>query len=381
MSLFHAYWLAVVVISILYAALLVWFLNGWVNIPYFTSCRKILNTKVSVVIPFFNEIETIESNIKSLLHQRIQTTEYEIICVDDHSTDGSAAIVKKYAEQYGRLHLLSNSEKGKKSALMDGIEAAKGELIVITDADCTYHENWLHSIVEYYEKEKPAMIIGPVTFKSGKGVFKKFQQIEFVSLVGTGAGAAGINHAVMCNAANLAFKKEVYSKLDDPFNINYTSGDDIFLMHNFKQQNEQIDFLKCKDAIVQTTSTKKLKDFINQRVRWSSKASGYKDADTIFTAGVVFLSSALMFISLLLLFKDVNYWKPLLFLYLVKTAVDTWYLYKTSDFFKVKHLLKWIPFFQVVYIFYVAIISLVSLFSMGKRHQIELKTSQKKRSN
>lgn len=364
MGLYHAVWLIVVVSAIVYTALIIWFVIGWNATPVFKPQRKVLATKVSVIVPFYNEIEHIYTTLDTLVHQQIQTTEYELIFVDDFSTDGSAEVVQNQAKKYRRVSYILNSGKGKKAALETGINAATGELIVITDADCNYTSHWLHAMVEFFEAKDPSMIIGPVIFDNAKSWFQKFQQLEFVSLVGAGAGAAGINHAIMCNGANLAFKRAVYKTFDDPLKREYISGDDVFLLHHFKQSAEKIEFLKCDAAIVKTKPAKNLYKFIEQRIRWTSKTSGYTDADTLFVAAVVFIITLLLFFCIVCIPIVADCWKPLVFLCGLKTVVDTFFFYRIAHFFKIKALIKFTVFFQLIYAIYVPLIALLTLFKL-----------------
>jgi len=184
--------------------------------------------------------------------------------------------------------------------------------------------------------------------------------------VASGAGAIGINHPVMCNGANLAFKKSVFLELDNPFNLEYSSGDDVFLLHSMKKVDaNKIHFLKSADATVVTQAAKNIKSLFKQRNRWVSKTPGYADGDTKFTAFVVFAASFLLVTGLGLIVYNVNFWKPVLFLFLLKTVVDTLFLNQVSSFFKQKKLIKWVTVFELFYVFYVTI-TVMSLF-FGKR--------------
>lgn len=364
MNFFSWFWAFCIVTGFLYTALMVWFLNGWKSIPLFICKNKVFNTKVSILVPFYNEATTLKACIDSLVHQNIQTTELEIILIDDQSTDQSTSIAKKYAKQYRRVRYeLNTRNKGKKQSLLHGIDSSKGELIVTTDADCIYSEFWIANFVEYFELYEPNMIVGPVFLKTGKSLFQKFQQLEFISLIASGAGAIGINHPVMCNGANLAFSKLAFMQLKDPFNIKYSSGDDVFLLHSMKKLDaEKIHFIKSKEAAVITSSASSIKDFFKQRFRWVSKTPGYTDSDTKFTAFVVFASSFLWVLGLGLMVYNIEFWKPLLFLFIVKTLIDMLFLNGVSSYFKQKKLLKWIPIFEIFYGFYVTATAMSILF-------------------
>lgn len=367
MNLFSWYWSFCLVAGVLYTALMVWFLNGWKSILVFKRQQKTYHTKVSIIVPFFNEAATLKNCIEGLVHQNIQTTEIEILLLDDQSTDESVAIAKKQAEKSNRIKYYRNEQKGKKQALIQGISVANGDLIVTTDADCIHPEFWLANLVEYYELHSPNMIVGPVNLQAGNSFFQKFQQIEFVSLIASGAGAVGIEHPIMCNGANLAFNKSQFLKLDDPLKLEFESGDDVFLLHSMKKIGaDKIHFLKSAEAMVTTAAKKELKSFLNQRFRWVSKAPGYSDGDTKFTAFVVFISSFLWVFGLVMLPFNPEFWKPIVYLFLLKTLVDMFFLSQVSEFFKQKKLINWIPLFQFVYGFYV-IVSALSLVFLRKK--------------
>ncbi len=361
MNLFAWYWSFCVVAGVLYTALIVWFLNGWRSIGVFHRQQKTYHTKVTVLVPFYNEAKNLEQCVRGLLNQAIQTTDYEILLIDDQSTDQSKEIAKDFAAKYQRVSYLFNENKGKKRALMLGVQQALGQLIVTTDADCRHPEFWLASMVEYYEIFKPNLIVGPVVLETGLSFFQQFQQMEFVSLVASGAGAIGINHAIMCNGANLAFDKEIFNQFDDPLNIEYQSGDDVFLLHQMKiRDSDKIHFLKSEEAIVSTSSQESWHQFMKQRRRWLSKAPGYDDGDTKFTAFVVFTASFLWVIGLVGLSFNTEFWKPVLFMFILKTLVDFIFLRQVSEFFNLKKILPILPVFQVFYGFYV----LVSVLSI-----------------
>lgn len=358
MNLFIWYWLFAVVIAVLYTALMVWFMVGWNNLKYYVPNKKTFNTKVTVIVPFHNEADVIEKCLLGLLSQQIQTNEYTVIAVNDNSTDESVAIVEKLEKDYNRLSLLHNTEKGKKSALSYAVNSAPGELIITTDADCIYQPNWLTSMVSYYEEYKPGMIIGPVSLEIGKGFFQRFQLLEFNSLIMATGGAAGIGHPIMCNGANLAFKKEIFQSLNNPMNDEYVSGDDIFLMHSFKREtDEEIHFLKSHEAMVRTQAKEGIKQFFLQRERWASKAKGYTDADTIFTASIVFGVAGLILIGLAFMPFNWHFIKPIMFLFVVKLVVDFLFFNTSDSFFKHRMLFLNFILFQLFYIIYILVAS------------------------
>ncbi len=75
--------------------------------------------------------------------------------------------------------IINNKGTGKKQALRTGIQAAKGDLIITTDADCTMGKSWIRTIAAFYEINKPDMIICPVQMESVHGFFGDFRNLNF----------------------------------------------------------------------------------------------------------------------------------------------------------------------------------------------------------
>lgn len=111
---------------------------------------------ISVVVPFYNAEKHIEECVKGLLAQSYPSTRYEIIMVDNNSTDNSAEIVKKYP----RIRLLAEPKQGSYAARNQGVAAAKGTIIAFTDADCVPSPDWLQNILAAMRSPEVEIIQG-----------------------------------------------------------------------------------------------------------------------------------------------------------------------------------------------------------------------------
>jgi len=112
----------------------------------------------SVIVPFFNEEKYIKGCADSLLEQDFNKDEREIIFIDSGSTDSSAAILR----QSGRITLLNESNRNVYLARNRGLEAAKGEVIVFTDADCVVAPDWLSRFHEAMKDPGVLIALGAV---------------------------------------------------------------------------------------------------------------------------------------------------------------------------------------------------------------------------
>ena len=139
-------------------------------------------------------------------------------------------------------------------------------------------------------------------------------------------------------------------------------------MHQVKSHYpESIHFIKSEQALVETKSANSWLQFFRQRFRWASKMPGYTDSDTLFTAGVVFGISLTIVLSALLMIQDLNFYKPLLFVFLFKTAIDSWFFFWVAPFFNKRKLAVYIPLFELFYSLYVVIASLSIIFKTDYR--------------
>jgi len=353
--------LATVFISAIYFSLIALFIKGWNLIPTFYFPADLpTKTGISVVVACRNEVENLPILLNALKNQSLKS--FQIILIDDHSTDSTFEIMKQAEKEFGDILILKSINYGKKQALKFGIENAKNDLIVTIDADCSPTPLWLETIIQFQEQTKSDLIIGPVAIQPKNTLFEKLQQLEFLSLVSSGAGAAGIGQAIMCNGANLAFQKQTwldnYTKLQTKSN----SGDDIFLLHALKMQNGKINFLKSKDAIVSTKACTTTESLFKQRQRWASKAPLYTDFATIVVAIIVFAVSLLQLILFGASFVKSEFLWYLTILTVSKLVIDSFFLIQTSTFFGQKITAKTFFTLAVTYPFYIVYTAVSGIF-------------------
>lgn len=338
-----------------YALIILKYARGWHYIKPYRSLLTSHSIPVSIVVACRNEENAIAQLLDSLVNQNYLKKHTEIIIIDDHSEDCTVKIIQKYIDRYSYIKLfkLTNNVYGKKAALNLAIKKATNDLILTTDADCTMSINWIKTFVDYYSNHKSKLIVGPVILKHNN-LFQKVQTLEFMSLVGSGAGAIGIKRPIMNNGANLFFEKSLYAESDQHQEI--ASGDDIFLLlHTKKKHRNTINFLKSKDAIVYTNPTNSLKQFFNQRIRWTSKSKAYNDFDIIFTSLIVSFTNLLLACALVCSFCNTSFFVTYLLLFFVKSMIDLTILYPVALFFNQRKLLWFFVPLQIFYPFYIVL--------------------------
>lgn len=350
---------------LVYASCLVFYRQAWLDMPLFEPDKSFHpKTFISVIIPARNEEDNIGALLRTLLDQDYPTERFEVIVVDDHSTDRTPDVVRSSGDPRIRLITLADHlspgerlNAYKKKAIDTAISQSRGDLIVTTDADCLVEPRWLRLLSSCYEERQPVFIAAPVAYMDETSFLKVFQSLDFMTLQGiTGASVYKKFHT-MCNGANLAYSKSVFNEVGGFRNIDsIASGDDMLLMHKmYKKYPDRIAFLKNPDAIVRTAPMPTWKSFFNQRIRWASKADKYDDKRIIAVLALVYLWNVWFLVAGVAAFFVRGLWLTWLIFLVIKTIVELWYLEPVAVFFSKKNLLWKFPLAQPVHIAYTII--------------------------
>jgi len=345
--------------SIAYIFLILTYIKGWEALQEYKPEKMEAFINVSIIVAFRNEEENLPCLLNAIRKQNYPGTYLEIIFADDHSSDRSCEIIGDYvnSETNGRLLKLDENSNGKKKALAMAAAAARGDLLLFTDADCIPAINWVNTVVSCYLKKRPALIAMPVLIKPDKTFFSRFQALEFLSLIGTTAGSFGIQRPIMLNGANFAIEKDLYLRCIPFLREQTSSGDDLFLLlHLKKLVSPQLTFLKSAEACVTVKPHPTIWSFIRQRLRWTSKSKHYRDKSLILSACLVFLINFCLFNCLFMSFFNSSFIFIGGVVFLAKSIVDFIFLKKMVRFFNVERLLQIFVLSQFLYFLYVSFI-------------------------
>jgi glycosyltransferase involved in cell wall biosynthesis len=352
------YWLPVILIIPYFFLLLKIYRNLLKIIPFRVSSSP--STYVSIIIACRNGQDKIPALLECISMQDYPKILFEVIIVDDNSTDKTIETVS--GKNIGaKFSVLKNNGNGKKEAIRTGIKASTGRLIITTDADCTMGKSWIKTIAAFYEINSPELIICPVQLDCGKGFFGRFQELEYMSLQGITAGTAMAGNGIMCNGANLAFERNTYLKHVENLRFGLPTGDDVFLLHSIKKElNSKIMWLESYDAIVYTSSSPTLSSFLKQRKRWISKWDAYDDRFTIMAAILTFVAIFLQLSVFVALFFNLSFMLPFFVILILKSIPDFLILKSTTLRYGKKRLMRWFLPAQLIYPFYVISVVLYS---------------------
>jgi|AntRauTorcE11898_2_1112593.scaffolds.fasta_scaffold01661_5 cellulose synthase/poly-beta-1,6-N-acetylglucosamine synthase-like glycosyltransferase len=369
--------------SLAYGLLILYLARGWGRLkpsPSVVTERKVL---VTIIIPARNEASHIGLLLDDIGRQHYPSPWLEVIVVDDASDDATAKVARQRLKKHsteGRVIVLEEvtpNPSPKKRALAEGIKHATGDLIVTTDADCRVGEEWVSAIVHHALHTGAVFISGPVKHAPLTNTFSKLQALEFMSLVGAGAGAIGAGQALMSNGANIAFLKKAFHDVGGyGGNEQYVSGDDVFLMMKLQKTygKQAITFLKDRDAIVKTAARETWKEFMEQRIRWASKTKAYKSFFALYASGAVFLFNVLLLISIVIPFFYPGHLPMVLKMWLMKFIVDAALLFPVTLFMNEKRLL-W--YYIPSQIFVMVYTSLAGFLGMTKKFSWKGRTYRK----
>lgn len=330
----------------------------------------------SVIISARNEEDQIEECLLSILNQTYPKQLFEVIVIDDHSTDNTPTIVRNLQERFSNLHLLiledilggKQLNSYKKKAIELAIKQAKGDWILTTDADCFVPENWIKTFAAFIENEQSKFVAAPVKFINSGSFVSIFQCLDFMSLQGITAASVNNKFHSMCNGANLAYNKKAFFEVDGFAGIdNIASGDDMLLMHKiYLKHPEGIKFLLSPDVVVETLPMPDWKSFFNQRIRWASKADKYKDKRIFAVLVCVYLFNLSFLLLPFALYWYPQVWLLWLMLFAGKTFFEMRFLFPVARFFKEVKLLWWFPVMQPFHILYTIVAGWLGKFGSYK---------------
>ncbi|MES2267775.1 MAG: glycosyltransferase [Bacteroidota bacterium] len=348
----------------LYLLVVAYLIKGWAALKRPAINTSGFTTKVTILIAARNEAERISYTIDDIIAQDYPKHLTEIIIVDDHSTDNTADIIRSYAN-HGIKLLQLNEDKPlnsyKKKAIAEAIALSNGELMVCTDADCRMGTKWLSSIVGYYETYQPVMISSPVTYFEEKSLFERLQTLEFSYLIGIGAAFIGNGRASTCNGANFAYRKDIFYEVGGFKGIDdLASGDDELLLQKVAEvYPHQIGFFKNRDAVVFTHAKHTLQEFLQQRRRWASKSTRYKDKKVVALAVCIWLFNLSLLVNGLLGFYSLVYLRLFLVQFLLKYIIEVAFLLPITAFFKRINLVSLLIILGPIHIIYFVYVGLI----------------------
>lgn len=359
--------LVALIIVVLYTFLIGSFIYGFDKIEVFNLNKGLTpKTTFTIIIPFKNEALTLKTLLQSISEIDYPKHLFEVILVNDASTDNSVKIVAPFlTKNINVINTTRATKSPKKDAITTAITIAKHQWIVTTDADCTVPKLWLKTLDSFIQKTNTLFIAAPVTYNTHGSFLDRFQTLDILSLMGATIGAFGLKKPILCNGANLIYTKVFFNTINGfSGNSHIASGDDIFMLQKALQYApEKTHYLKSKTAIVTTVTQPNCKQLLSQRVRWASKASKVNNWFNSYTSLIVLLGNLNVIICFVLMLLQYFNWKLFFFIFVIKCTVDVILIRKSAFFFKQKNILKSYAVSSILYPWFCTYVALKSLVS------------------
>ncbi|GHO48841.1 glycosyltransferase [Ktedonospora formicarum] len=268
------------------------FLSPWYEIfQARTRHRQLLSglytPLVSVIIPAWNEEVGLLSTVKTLLEGTYRNL--EIVVVNDGSTDGSDALMRRFLYKYERqvagrrdmprlvYHYQSNGGKGK--ALNTGISLSHGQIIVSIDADCLVHREAIANFVTCFRDPKVMAAVGNVKIGNTRTLVGAIQHLEYLFSFYFKKADSIMNTIYIIGGAAGAFRREVFERLGGYSVENIT--EDIELSVRIQKAGWKIVY--APDAIIYTEGASTIRGLMKQRLRWKrGRFETFRDHRSLF---------------------------------------------------------------------------------------------------
>ena len=342
------------IILIIYGITIIRYIHYWKNLEKnkrnFSPTNEV---NVTIIISCRNESHNIKNIVSNFLFQNFNNKKLELILINDHSTDDTYEIMKRYSEKNKRIRYINLDSQfyGKKNAIRKGVSESKGDIIMCTDADCLFSKNWVSKITECFSDSSIHFVSSPVSILPEGSFFSNFQEMELIALVGSTASEIHSGNPVICNGANIAFRKTSYQSINANI-LKNMNLDDISLMHLFNDLYKgSIYFFNDYESIVYTYPMKNIKNIVLQKTRWVSGFKSINDRYSIVISFIVFIMNFLICFLLIACIFNFKLFNTFLVFFTVKMILDYFYFKELVSFFKRKYLLIYLPVFEVIHAF------------------------------
>ncbi len=232
----------------------------------------------SVLISAKNESENIKGLIESLSSLDYPTDKFEVIIVDDNSSDDTYELLIQHSKSLDNFKIIKSGNKelpGKKGALQKAFDLSKNKYIVTTDADCIVPANWLSTINDYINNGAD-VIIGNVLYLQNRNFLKDYFRFEQIKNRFLSFSLARLGLPYTAAGANFCFNREILEKIGGYKAISQTlSGDDDLLVQQAVKLNYKITTMNNSEKYVTTIPPESFKAYLKQKKRHTAASNHY----------------------------------------------------------------------------------------------------------
>jgi cellulose synthase/poly-beta-1,6-N-acetylglucosamine synthase-like glycosyltransferase len=314
---------------------------------------------VSVVVAARNEEHHLSDCLRSILDQTYPLDRFEVIIVDDNSTDRTAAICAEFVSGNSNVLSIRATEdhvlKGKTNALAQAIDRARGEVILITDADCVVPPTWIEQTAARYGSG--VGLVGGLTLQDAHNPFEGMQSLDWAYILGIAASTAALGTPLGSIGNNLSFRKDAYDSVGGYRNLKFSVTEDYTLVQAIIK-TRRWDFLYPIDEklLVRSRPCPSFDALLKQKHRWGRGGLDMK------LAGFLIMASSYVMHAFLL-------WHAIWFslaatiaALMAKFIADYFFLHKILSRANKVSELKYFYWFQLYYGIYVLALPFIVFF-------------------
>lgn len=358
--------IAFVLAAVFYGTIL---LLVWLGLNRLKSPEITVTPTISIIIAARNEARRITPCLQSLEQLDYPADRYEVILVDDQSTDETPSMIAAYCERHANWQAIFLSEKstvlrGKKSALLHAVQKSRGDIIFTTDADCIVPPGWLRHMARYFAPDV-AMVLGYSPLLEKPGFWQRVLQFDNLFSAIVAAAPTMMGYPFTSMGRNLAYRRAAYEQVGGYEALRqFRSGDDIHLTERFRQQRVgRIVF--CADArtFVQTRPPDTRREVFHQQVRKNSKV--LRKSRTSVAFSLLLVVAVGLFLALPFLEQKVPEWLTVWLVVMFLVFLGEWFcLWKAARIFHQRQLLSYLPLMLVWYPVHILFFSFLGAFDV-----------------
>lgn len=318
----------------------------------------------SILISLKNEGYNIHKLFESLKKLNYNKNNYEIILIDDNSTDHTLEILNDLVQNQSNFTVISANNKkypAKKGALDIGLSIAKHEYILITDADCSVPNNWISFYNQAFENNYD-LIFSPAPFIINNSRVNRFSCFENLRTYLMTFFAQTIGLPYSSAARNIGFKKSFYYNIEGFSKMLETlSGDDDLLIREAICHKAKIGIINNNQCYVYSNTKNTLSDFLKQKFRHTSTSYHYSLKQLIFPSFWHFIN-IIMFFSILFIPINIIFIIP----FLLKLVIDIFVNKVFQKQFQYDFSYIELVYFQILYELFIILKFPISYFYKNK---------------
>lgn len=227
---------------------------------------------VSIITAARNEEANIAACLDSLLAIEYPPDKFEIIVVDDCSSDSTLDILQTYSSKNERLKILTAKQeidhlRGKANAIAQGIDISSGEIIIMTDADCVVPQTWLRGTVSHYHDD--VGVVAGLTLLQPTSLFAGMQSLDWAYILAVASSAMALRNPLSCIGNNFSFRKKAYDDIGGYRNIGFSVTEDFSLFKAITRSGRWgYRYPLDKATLVFSKACFSVKELYRQKRRW-----------------------------------------------------------------------------------------------------------------